>query len=82
MDQEVNQNEGEGDNPDDLELPLHPANDLVQVMANRTYLLEGLARGIKRPRNHEYGLQDKLTDFLKTKTPTFGGSMNPLHADE
>ena len=50
VEEEVNQQEGAGDNQDDQELPLPPANDLVQVMANKTRLLEALARGINRPR--------------------------------
>ncbi|RLN42291.1 uncharacterized protein C2845_PM01G21130 [Panicum miliaceum] len=60
-------------------------------MANQTRLLEALARGINRPRHREYGLQEKITDyglqekitdFLRTKPPTFGGSINPLDADD
>ena len=82
VEEEVNQQEGARDNLDDQELPLPPANDLVQVMANQTRLLEALARGINCPRQREYGLQEKMSDFLRTKPPTFGGSVNPLDADD
>ena len=63
VEEEVNQHEEAGDNQYDEELPLPPTNDLVQVMANQNCLLEVLARGINRPRNHEYGCKKRCQIF-------------------
>ena len=86
MDEEVNQNESGGENQEeelnDLELPLPPAHSLVEVMANQTRLLEALAQGINRPRYRGPGLQGKMSEFIRIKPPTFGGSSNPLEADD
>jgi hypothetical protein len=50
-------------------------------LANQTLLLEAIANAINRPRPHVLGMNEKLIEFLRTKPPTFGGSVNPLDAD-
>ena len=62
--------------------PPPPVIDLVQVMNNQTLLLEALANVITHQRPRGQGMNEKLTDFLRTKPPTFGGSINPLDADD
>ena len=62
--------------------PAPPVIDLVQVMDNQTRLLEALANAITRQRPRTQGMNEKLTEFLRTKPPTFGGSANPLDADD
>jgi hypothetical protein len=56
--------------------------DLVQVMLNQTLLMEALNNVVNRPRPHVQSLNEKLTEFLRNKPPTFGGSINPLEADD
>ena len=79
--QEVSQNRGENQG----EVPLPPApplGDLAQIIHNQTLILETLANALvnKQPRGQT--MNDKLTAFLRTKTPTFAGSSNPLDADD
>ena len=62
--------------------PLPPFIDLAQVLNNQTRVLEALANAINRPRTRGQGMNEKLTDFLRTKPPTFGGSAKPLDADD
>ena len=62
--------------------PLPPFIDLAQVLNNQTRVLEALANAINRPRPRAQGMNEKLTDFLRAKPPTFGGSVNPLHTDD
>jgi hypothetical protein len=62
--------------------PPPPAVDLAQVMANQTMLLEAIANAINRPRPRVLGMNEKLIEFLRTKPPTFGRSVNPLDADD
>jgi hypothetical protein len=65
------------------ELPPPPAIDLAQVMTTQTRLLETLAQGMNRPRNNrEARVQDKMTEFMRLKSPTFVGSDNPMEADD
>ena len=52
------------------------------MLNNQTRVLEALANAINRPRPRGQGMNEKLTDFLRTKPPTFGGSSNPLDADD
>jgi hypothetical protein len=79
-DQEVNQGEDGGEN---LVLPPPPPPvDLAQILVNRTLLLEAIANAINRPRPRVLGMNEKLIEFLQTKPPTFGGSVNPLDADD
>jgi hypothetical protein len=82
QDQEVNQNEGgvESQVRSQQPPPPPPVIDLVQVMNNQALLLETLANAITRQRPRAQGMNDKLTNFLSTKPPTFGGSANPLEA--
>ena len=79
--QEVNQRP-EGSQTGSQQVPPVPVIDLVQVMHNQTLLLETLANNVLRPRPHGHGMNEKLTDFLRTKPPTFGGSANPLEEDD
>ncbi|MCQ8063994.1 retrotransposon gag domain-containing protein, partial [Salmonella enterica] len=51
-------------------------------MNNQTLLLEALANAVTRQRPRGQNMNEKLTDFLRTKPPTFGGSVNPLDADD
>jgi hypothetical protein len=81
--QEVSRNEGEGDtHAGEQPPPPPPLSDLVQVMHNQTLLLESLNNAINRPRPRMQSMNDKLTEFLRTKPPSFGGSINPLEADD
>jgi len=52
------------------------------VLNNQTRVLEALPNAINRPRPRGQGMNEKPTDFLRTKPPTFGGSSNPLDADD
>jgi hypothetical protein len=79
-DQEVNQGEDGGEN---IVLPPPPPPvDLAQVLANQTLLMEAIASAINRPRPRVLGMNEKLIEFLRTKPPTSGGSVNPLDADD
>jgi hypothetical protein len=72
---------GNHNGEDELRPPL--AIDLAQVMATQTCLLETLAQGMNRPRNnHGAGVQDKMTEFMRLKPPTFAGSDNPMKVDD
>ena len=88
QDEEVSRHENTGDNrePEGSQMnipPPPPMNDLVQVMANQTRLLEALTRAINdRPRNRGAGVQEKMSEFIRIKPPTFAGSENPLEADD
>ena len=62
--------------------PPPPAVDLAQVLTNQTLLLEAIANAITRPKPRVLGMNEKLIEFLRTKPPTFGGSVNPLDADD
>jgi hypothetical protein len=79
-DQEVNQGEDGGENV--VLPPPPPPVDLAQVLANLTLLMEAIFNAINRPRPRVLGMNEKLIEFLRTKTPTFGGSVNPLDADD
>jgi hypothetical protein len=73
--QEVNQHEESGETSAP---PPPPVVDLVQVMHNQTLLMEALNNAVNRPRPRVQSLNEKLTEFLRNKPPTFGGSINPL----
>jgi hypothetical protein len=78
-DQEVNQGEDGGEN---IVLPLPPPPiELAQLLANQTVLMEAIFNTVNRPRPRVLGMNEKLIEFLRTKPPTFGGSVNPLDAD-
>jgi hypothetical protein len=79
-DQEVNQGEDGGENH--VQPPPPPVVDLAQVLANQTLLLEAIDNAINRPRPRVLGMNEKLIEFFWTKTPTFGGFVNPLDADD
>jgi hypothetical protein len=51
-------------------------------MHNQTLLMEALSNAINRPRPRVPSLNEKLTEFVRNKPPTFGGSINPLEADD
>jgi hypothetical protein len=79
-DQEVNQGEDGGEN---IVLPLPPPPiELAQVLANQTVLMEAIFNAVNRPRPRVLGMNEKLIEFLRMKPPTFGGSVNPLDADD
>ena len=83
QDQEVNQREERGESQvGPQQAPPPPVIDLVHMIHNQTLLLDALANSINRPRPHGQGMIDKLTEFLRTKPPTFGRSNNPLDADD
>ena len=50
--------------------PPPPFIDLARVINNQTRVLEVLANAIIRPRPYGQGMNEKLTDFLRTKPPT------------
>jgi hypothetical protein len=77
---EVNQGEDGGENQV-LPLPPPPV-DLAQVLANKTLLMEAIVNDINRSRPRVLGMNEKLIEFLRTKPPTFGGSVNPLDVDD
>jgi hypothetical protein len=77
--QEVNQDKDGGEN---VVLPPLPPIELAQVLANQTVLMEAIFNAINRPRPRVLGMNEKLIEFLRTKLPTFGGSVNPLDADD
>jgi hypothetical protein len=79
-DQEVNQGEDGGENV--VLPPPPPPVDLAQVLANQTLLMEAKFNAIDRPRLRVLGMNEKLIEFLSMKPPTFGGSVNPLDADD
>jgi hypothetical protein len=79
-DQEVNQGEDGGENVV-LEPPPPPV-ELAQVLANQTLLMEAIFNVVNRPRPRVLGMNEKLIEFLRMKPPTFGGSVNPLDADD
>jgi hypothetical protein len=79
-DQEVNQGEDGGENV--VLPPPPPPVELAQVLANQTLLLEAIFNAVNRPRPRVLGMNEKLIEFLRTKPPTFGGSVNPLDADD
>jgi hypothetical protein len=79
-DQEVNQGEDGGENA--VLPPPPPPIELAQVLANQTVLMEAIFNAINRRRPRVLGMNEKLIEFLRTKPPTFGGSMNPLDADD
>jgi hypothetical protein len=79
-DQEVNQGEDGGEN---VVLPLPPPPvELAQVLANQTLLMEAIFNAVNRPRPRVLGMNEKLIEFSRTKPPTFGGSVNPLDAND
>jgi hypothetical protein len=78
-DQEVNQGE---DGENQVLPPPPPPIDLVQVLANQTLLMEAIFNAVNHPRPRFLGMNEKLIEFLRTKPPTFGGSVNPLDADD
>src|SRR5688572_9827774 len=81
--QVVSQPEGRGERQVGTQQPPPPpVIDLVQVMNNQTLLLEPLANAITRQRPRGQSMNEKLTNFLRTKPPTFGGSINPLDVDD
>jgi hypothetical protein len=79
-DQEVNQGEDGGENA--ILPPPPPPIELAQVLANQTVLMEDIFNAINRPKPRVLGMNEKLIEFLRTKPPTFGGSVNPLDADD
>jgi hypothetical protein len=79
-DQEVNQGKDGGENVV-LPLPSRPV-ELAQVLANQTPLMEAIFNAVNQPRPRVLGMNEKLIEFLRTKPPTFGGSVNPLDADD
>jgi hypothetical protein len=44
--------------------------------------MEAIFNAINRPRPRVLGMNEKLIEFLGTKPPTFGESVNPLDADD
>jgi hypothetical protein len=79
-DQEVNQGEDGGENV--VLAPPPPPVELAQVLANQTLLMEAIFNVVNRPRPRVLGMNEKLIEFLRMKPPTFGGSVNPLDADD
>jgi hypothetical protein len=79
-DQEVNQGEDGGENV--VLPPPPPPVELAQVLANQTLLMKAIFNAVNRPRPRVLGMNEKLIEFLRTKPPTFGGSVDPLDADD
>jgi hypothetical protein len=79
-DQEVNQGEDGGENV--VLPPPPPPVELAQVLANQTLLMEAIFNAVNHPRPRVLGMNEKLIEFLRTKPPTFGRSVNPLDADD
>jgi hypothetical protein len=77
---EVNQGEDGGENV--VLPPPPPPVDLTQVLANQTLQMEAIFHAVNRPRPRVMGMNEKLIEFHRTKLPTFGGSVNPLDADD
>jgi hypothetical protein len=44
--------------------------------------MEVIFNAVNRPRPQVLSMNGKLIEFLRTKPPTFGGSVNPLDADD
>jgi LmbE family N-acetylglucosaminyl deacetylase len=44
--------------------------------------MEAIFNVVNRPRPRVLGMNEKLIEFLRTKSSTFGGSVNPLDADD
>jgi hypothetical protein len=44
--------------------------------------MEAIFNAVNRLRPRVLGMNEKLIEFLRTKPPTFGGSVNPLDADD
>jgi hypothetical protein len=79
-DQEVNQGEDGGENA--VLPPPPPPIEPTQVLANQTILMEAIFNTVNRQRPQVLGMNEKLIEFLRTKPPTFGGSVNPLDVDD
>jgi hypothetical protein len=79
-DQELNQGDDGGENV--VLPPPPPPIELAQVFANQTVLMEAIFNAVNCPRPRVLGMNEKLIEFLRTKPPTFGGSLNPLNADD
>jgi hypothetical protein len=79
-DQEVNQGEDGGENV--VLPPPPPPIELAQVLANQTVLMEAIFNAVNRLRPRVLGMNEKLIEFLRTKPPTFGETVNPLDADD
>jgi hypothetical protein len=56
--------------------------DLAQVLDNQTQLIEVLTRSLENQRPIGGRPQDRMSEFLRLKPPTFAGSSNPLDADD
>jgi hypothetical protein len=44
--------------------------------------MEAIFNVVNHPRPRVLGMNEKLIEFLRTKPPNFGGSVNPLDADD
>jgi hypothetical protein len=44
--------------------------------------MEAILNVVNRPRPRDLGMNEKLIEILRTKPPIFGGSVNPLDADD
>jgi hypothetical protein len=44
--------------------------------------MEAIFNAVNHPRPRVLGMNEKLIEFLRTKPPTFGRSVNPLDADD
>jgi hypothetical protein len=79
-DQDVNQGEDGGENV--VLPPPPPPVELAQVLDNQTLLMEAIFNAVNHPRPRVLGMNEKLIEFPRMKPPAFGGSVNPLDADD
>jgi hypothetical protein len=79
-DQEVNQGEDGGENH--VQPPPPPYRRPSASIGQPNSAARAIANAINRPRPHVQGMNEKLIEFLQTKPPTFGRSVNPLDADD
>jgi hypothetical protein len=75
-------NQGEDGEENVVLPPPHPPIELAQVLDNWTLLMEAIFIAVNRPRPRVLGMNEKRIEFLRMKPPTFGGSVNPLDADD
>src|SRR6266540_2833059 len=77
----VNNNDSRHSGSRHTELPPPLAIDIVTVLANQNRLIEELARRDQNNQNNCGFAQGKMSEFLRTRPPTFDRADDPLEAD-
>ena len=64
-----------------IELPPPPGIDIATMLVNQNRLIEELAHIDQNNQNNRGFAQGKMSDFLRTRPPTFDRADDPLEAD-